>query len=260
MALHVDSGGEGPDLVILHGWGLHGGVFDALAKRLAPRFRVHRPDLPGHGRSAGAAAEGGLDGWAQAVHDALVPRLAGPALWVGWSLGGMVALQVAARFPAQTRALAMVAASPRFTTAPGWPHAVAGEVLDGFARDLESDYRGTLLRFIALQARGAPAAREEIRWLRERVFAHGEPTPAALGAGLQILREADLRPTLAELRVPLLLLGGARDTLVPGRALRAAAGTVSRARAVLIPGAGHAPFLSHPEAFDDELEDFARGG
>ena len=51
MSLQVERRGDGPDLVLLHGWGMHGGVWDELVPRLAARFRVHVPDLPGHGRS-----------------------------------------------------------------------------------------------------------------------------------------------------------------------------------------------------------------
>ena len=55
MRLHVERLGSGPDLVLLHGWALHGGAWAPVAKRLAPRFRVHVVDLPGHGLSRGAA-------------------------------------------------------------------------------------------------------------------------------------------------------------------------------------------------------------
>ncbi|HRA24442.1 MAG TPA: alpha/beta fold hydrolase, partial [Usitatibacteraceae bacterium] len=51
MALHVELAGQGPDLVLLHGWGLHGGVWQGLARELAPAFRLHLVDLPGHGHS-----------------------------------------------------------------------------------------------------------------------------------------------------------------------------------------------------------------
>src|SRR5712671_4767 len=50
--LHVESTGEGPELVLLHGWAMHSGFWGALMPRLAQRFRVHAVDLPGHGYSA----------------------------------------------------------------------------------------------------------------------------------------------------------------------------------------------------------------
>ena len=51
MPLHVEVVGDGPPLVLIHGWGLHGGVFAPLVDRLSDRFRMHLVDLPGHGGS-----------------------------------------------------------------------------------------------------------------------------------------------------------------------------------------------------------------
>src|SRR5690606_2848134 len=52
MSAFVETHGAGPDLVLVHGWGLHGGLFGPLVPLLAERRRVHVVDLPGHGRSA----------------------------------------------------------------------------------------------------------------------------------------------------------------------------------------------------------------
>ena len=53
--LHIEVAGDGPPIVLLHGWGLHGGVFAPLVERLADRFTLHCVDLPGHGRSRASA-------------------------------------------------------------------------------------------------------------------------------------------------------------------------------------------------------------
>src|SRR5438552_12437112 len=88
--MHIDTVGSGPDLVLIHGWAMHAGIFAPLTKALATRFRVHRVDLPGHGYSRVDAAS--LDpAPCAAALAARVPR----ALWVGWSLGGLIALQAA---------------------------------------------------------------------------------------------------------------------------------------------------------------------
>jgi len=90
MTLHVESSGSGPDLVLLHGWAMHGGIFAPLTPLLAAHFRVHVVDLPGHGRSAGCTESIETRACAAAIA-ARVPR----ALWVGWSYGGLVSLQAA---------------------------------------------------------------------------------------------------------------------------------------------------------------------
>ena len=65
--MHIETLGHGPDLVLIHGWALHGGVFAPLAERLASRFRLHLVDLPGHGYSRDPAETLGPAGGASAI-------------------------------------------------------------------------------------------------------------------------------------------------------------------------------------------------
>ena len=241
----IETEGTGPDLVLVHGWGLNLAVWEPILPRLVSAFRVHRVDLPGHGHSLPPAGAG-LEPWAEAVADAVHARLTGPAAWVGWSLGGMLAMRVAGLRPQSVAALVCIAAAPRFAAAPDWGAGMAPGVLQGFAQALEQDFAGTLARFLALQTRGSEAGRETLRLLREAVRVRGEPDLGSLREGLRILASADLRPVLATVTAPVLLLGGERDTLTAPEALRHAAECLPGARLELVGGAGHAPFLSHP--------------
>lgn len=242
MALHVERAGDGPDLVLLHGWGLHGGVWHGLARELAPGFRLHLVDLPGHGHSR-ALPFGPLDAVADAVA-AVVP--AGAAV-CGWSLGGLVALHAAATRPARMPALAMVCATPRFVVGDDWPAGMPAQVFSSFADGLRSDWRGTIERFIALEAFGSDHMREELQMLRDAVLARGKPSPDVLAHGLEVLQASDLRAALPLLPMPSLWLAGRRDRLVNPEAMRASAGIAPRSRFVQVEHAGHAPFLTHAE-------------
>jgi pimeloyl-[acyl-carrier protein] methyl ester esterase len=249
--MHIETLGSGPDLVLIHGWALHGGVFGPLAQRLAPRFRLHLVDLPGHGFSRDP--EQALD--LAAVASEIASRTP-PAIWLGWSLGGLFALRAAATLPT-VRGLVMVAATPRFVRAPDWPHAVEPEVFARFGEDLARDYAGTLDRFIALDTLGSEHGRAELKALRALLHERGEPDPAALRAGLALLESSDLRRSLPGLRVPSLWLGGRRDRLVDPRGMAAAAARTPQSRFVEVAGAAHAPFLGHPDLVAAELGAFA---
>lgn len=252
MTLYVERHGRGPELVLVHGWGLHGGIWAQLPQRLARRFRVTVVDLPGHGRSP-PAARMDLEG----IADALAALAEAPAQWLGWSLGGMLALALARRHPQRVRALVLVGTTPRFVQGPDWAHGMAGEVFAEFARGLEQDYRATLLRFLSLQAGGGEAGRAVIRQLRSAMFRHGAPQPAALRAGLAILRDTDLRAALPAIGVPALVLHGSHDRLTPPAAGAYLAAELPDARCQVFGGAGHAPFLTEPEAFAAAIEAFA---
>ncbi len=256
--LHVHSTGHGPDLVLLHGWGMHGGVFAELEPRLAAHFRVHRVDLPGHGRSP-LSGPFELPALAGQVVAALGGRIAGPALWAGWSLGGMLALQVAAARPDVVDRLVLVASAPRFSRADDWPAGMEPDTLADFGNRLAEDHAGILQRFLALQTFGEPDARSTLRTLRAALDAAPAPDPAALAAGLRILQAADLRDAWQAVTVPVLLIGGERDRLVHPDALAAAVDLRPQTRWQRIPDAGHAPFVSHPEAVAGAITDFAHG-
>jgi pimeloyl-[acyl-carrier protein] methyl ester esterase len=253
MSLFHDVRGQGAPLVLLHGWAMHAGIFAPLVQRLEVDFELHLVDLPGHGRSRDAALPLTLAGAADAVR-AVVPAR---ALWLGWSLGGLVALHAAATAPAAVRGLAMVAANPRFVAAADWPHGMPAAVFHGFAADLQRDYRGTLDRFLMLEAQGSAHMREELRLLRAEAFAHGEPPTAALCDGLELLESTDLRAALPTLPMPTLWIAGRRDRLVSPDAMRAARDATSEGVFELVASGGHAPFLTQPDDVAVAIRRFA---
>ncbi len=240
--LHVEVSGRGPPLVLLHGWAMHGGVFAPLTERLQDVFTLHVVDLPGHGRSSHSTVPLQLEACVDAIARQ-VPR----APWCGWSLGGLFALHAAAMHPTQVPALMMLCASPRFVRGNDWKHGVSTEIFSDFADGLRSDYRGTLDRFIALEAFGSDHARDELRALRNTLFAHGEPTAQVLAEGLDLLQHTDLRGALPKFPVPSLWLAGRRDRLVDPRAMRAAVAATPGAEMQVVEHAGHAPFLTHAD-------------
>ena len=272
--LHVERTGRGPALLLLHGWAMHGGVFAPLVRALAPRFEVIAVDLPGHGGSRDSGLPLALDALADALVEVLdaSPRAShgtgaerdgaddassSRALVAGWSLGGLVALALAARHPSRVRGLGLIAASPRFVAAPDWPDGMAPRVFEQFGDDLARDYRGAIDRFLMLEAQGSAHLRDELRYLRDAVYARGEPAPRALHEGLRLLQDSDLRDVLPRLAMPGLWLAGRRDRLVSPQAMRAAAALAPGARFQQYERAGHAPFLTEPEAVAEALTAFA---
>ncbi len=252
MKLHAHTTGHGPDLVLIHGWALHSGVWNSLIAPLAQHFRVTCVDLPGHGYSRETPMPASLAQVARLVREAAPAR----AVWLGWSLGGLVCLRAALDFPAQLRALILVSSTPRFVTAADWPHAMPPTQLQQFARELRRDYRPTLQRFLALQVRGDAAARETLRTLRAAVSAGGEPQPVSLAAGLEILRNGDVRAELECIRLPTLVITGEYDRLAPPQAGKALAAAIRGAAWLDFAHAAHAPFLSQPLEFIAAVNQF----
>ncbi|MBK5930650.1 alpha/beta fold hydrolase [Halochromatium salexigens] len=275
-----------PTLVLLHGWGMNNGVWDALPAALSERFHLHPIELPGHGHAPFQPHWRDLPDWA----DAVLAQAPEQAIWLGWSLGALVALQAALQTrspgrplgpgqhtPAQhalarslatsqtpsqrppasrIRALILVAATPRFVQAADWRAAMPAATFDGFHGTLRDDPDTTLERFLALQVRGSQDARETLRRLRAGLAERPQPHPEALLAGLDLLREDDLRARLADLEQPALWLFGERDTLVPAAVAERVALLMPQAQCRTIAGAAHAPLLSHGNEAADLITAF----
>ena len=240
------------DLVLLHGWGMNSAVWEDLPPVLHGRLAPYPIDLPGHGGAPFDASRCRLTDWA----DDCLARAPEQAVWLGWSLGGMVALQAALQAPKRVSALILMTATPRFAQAVDWRAAVAEETLAEFSEGLINDTAATLERFLGLQVRGGADARATLRKLRADLSQRPAPDPEALRAGIEILREDDLRGPLPDIAAPTLWLFGERDTLVPAALAERVALLMPQAQIRIIAGAAHAPFLSHADAVIAEIDRF----
>lgn len=243
--------GAGQDIVLLHGWGMHSGVWEDVVESLLDDYRVTVLDLPGHGYSRSLMSYS-LNELCAAVTAVTPPR----AAWVGWSLGGLIAQHAAIITPERISRLALVSSTPCFMQRPDWPHGVAPSVLRQFTADLRQNYQATLKRFIALEVHGSEHATTQLHQLKAMLFQHGEPDAAALENGLAILENTDLRAEASRIACPILLLMGQRDQLTPVSAGITFQRWLHNARLHIFPRAGHAPFFSHLPEFLAELRAF----
>ena len=243
LAAHVT--GAGPRLVLLHGFTQTGRSWDAVAPLLAARHTVVAVDAPGHGGSGTIAA----DLWESAR---LVGEAGGEADYVGYSMGGRIALHLALAAPRLVRRLVLV----------GAPAGIDG---DGERRE----------RRAADEALAASIERDGVeafleRWLASPLFATLPPGAAALdsrrtntAAGLaSSLRRAGtgtqepLWDRLGSLAMPMLAVAGEHDAKFTALARRLGAAWGGPARVAIVEGAGHAVHLERPAAFVEEVERF----
>ena len=246
------SGEMATELVLIHGWGLNGAVWDNIMPALLEQFTVTVVDLPGFGRSPIPGGEYDIDYLAEQVLH-VAPK---KAVWLGWSLGGMIATNVAIHFPERVIGLITAASTPKFTACNRWPLALDRHVLAHFQALLVEDWEGTLIRFLALQCKNSSTIRNDIRALKEIVFFHGDPSNKALRCGLDVLMNMDLLDKLIKIHVPTLYIFGEKDNLVPVGISNVINVYQPNATVAVIKGASHVPFLSDQEAFMAAMTDF----
>lgn len=252
MSVSVERFGQGQDLVLLHGWGMNGAVWHGIAQQLAAHYRLHLVDLPGFGNSPlYEGSDYSLPWLAEQVATVLPEK----CHLLGWSLGGLVASQLALTRPERLHSLITVASSPCFMAREDWP-GIAPKVLAGFNQMLAGDFMQTIERFLAIQAMGSEHARNDIRQLRHWLAERPAPQLAALEAGLGLLADVDLRDELVGLDLPWLRIYGRLDSLVPKAAIPLLDERYPESRSLVLEKASHAPFISHPEPFITLLRQF----
>lgn len=253
MSLQVTTTGSGPDVALLHGWGLGSGVWDTIAETLATTCRVHRVSLAGYD---GQPADN-LDFTATAA--ALAEQLPAGCTLCGWSLGGMLALSAAAQRPQRIGRLVLVSTTPRFVQDADWPHAQPPALLDTFRNAVAGDAKATLTRFVMLFNQGDETDKGGARAITRRLsplLAGPLPDTQTLLRGLYWLGEVDLRNTLASIAQPALVIHGNNDPLMPIAAGTALAAALPNARLQHFAGAAHAPFIADPAAFAAAVSNF----
>ena len=239
-----------PDLVLIHGWGLHRGVWSPCLDALREVADVRLADLPGYGDTPDSGQS--FVEAAQSLADALHAH----ATLCGWSLGALLAMQAALLAPERVAGLVLVGATPCFTRHDGWADAQPAALLNDFAAAVANDGRAALQRFVALFNQGDSKARPIGRDIARNVLSSPLPATSTLLAGLDWLRDTDLRERVEALSCPLLLIHGERDPLMPLPASRWLADRLPQARLEVFADAAHAPFLNDPGRFAHLVGDF----
>ena len=243
--------GDGPDLVLLHSLLTDRGVWDRVVPDLARDWRVWQVDLPGYGGSAAAPPE--IAAYADRVAGFIVDRgLPVDTAVVGNGLGAAVALALAVRH---------VHPFPGPLVLAGGAAVFPGDSRQAFVTMAQRAREGGMAAVVDVAVRRIftddyLAAHPDELEERRAVLLRADPEAFATACGA--LHAMDLRPDLAGVRNPTLVVVGDQDRATPPERARELVEGIPDAQLMVLPDCAHAPQLQHPKAFLAAIEPFLR--
>lgn len=227
-------------LCLIHGWGANGHIFDHFRQYLPSDWHITAPHLHGHGNAPEHAPFSITQ-----MADELAVNLYQPTVVFGWSLGGLVALHLAMRYPEQVRGLILCASFARLQSAPDYPEGIHADTLRRMAGLFQQDYPQHMRQFLELQLLHTPDRAQILHAVLPDMIRYG--TPSALYSALDAVEQADVRAQLPDIHTPTLLLYGSHDRITPLPMGEYLAKHLPHAQLHIIRQSAHAPFLSHAQ-------------
>jgi 3-oxoadipate enol-lactonase len=246
--VNAAQSGKGPPLFLFHSLLSDRASFDAIVPNLSRAFRVIVPELPGFGGSQAVA--GGLAAVADCMAEMVRDAAAGEAAIVlGNGYGGFVALQMAIRHPGIAAKLVLADCGAAFSEAGR--EAFRNMAAAAGAKGLSGITDVAMRRLFAPEFQA-----QHPDLMRDRREAFLRTDPAVFRAACEALATLDLRPDVARVKVPVLVLVGEHDEATPPPMSHELAGLLPHAQLKIIPGCAHVPQLQAPKVFLEAIGDF----
>ncbi|MDO5620314.1 MAG: 3-oxoadipate enol-lactonase [Paracoccus sp. (in: a-proteobacteria)] len=246
MHIRIDGPEGAPGLVFANSLGTDLRIWDRVVAAL-PGWRIGRFDKPGHGLSD-LGATPGIDDMAEDAAALIDHMGAGPVVFVGLSIGGLIGQALVARHPGKVRALVLSNTAAKIGTAEAWGDRI-GKVQAGGIAPLAD---GIMQMWFSPTFRATP----ELAIWRNMLT---RTDPQGYADACRAIAAADYRTATAGLRLPALAIGGGLDGSTPPALVAETAALIPGAGFRLIEGAGHIPCVESAPQFTAILQDFLKG-
>ena len=249
--MHIKKIGQGKDLVLIHGWGMHSGIWEPIIDKFSNEYTLHLVDIPGMGKSH-VIDPYDLNHVVEVISESL------PTSFdiLGWSLGSLITLKMSLMYPEKIHRMVLVGGTPCFINRTDWSHGVDVRDFNDFANKLFKNYKSTMMNFYTLQLMHSKNSKLLIKKLKQIDEAENPPDVKSLQLGLDILLKNDLRDDINKIDHQTLLIVGDMDRLTPKSASMWLESHMKKGQLKVIEGASHIPFLSHPDEFFRHLDRF----
>lgn len=239
------------NIVILNGWAMPGSIWGQFCDLLNSNLTDERCRVIDIDRRLS------VDQWVQYLDDLIQPD----TLLIGWSLGGMLALEFASQHPEKIRGVCTLQMNPKFVAADDWSSAMDLDVFNEFSQlagsDIKVDIQNLIKRFSFLVTAKGLNGVGDLRALKSAFSVDSIPAKDILCQSLELLEMLDVRDKINALKVPQLHLLGEYDQLVPQSAFEQIKALNNGAYVELLEGVSHCPCFSAAERTAKRVAEFA---
>lgn len=254
VRLNFQRAGSGKPLLFLHGWAMCSRVWRYQFKCFAREYQVIALDLRGHGKSESPGGNCNFLSLAQDIIHFIEGLQLERLTLIGWSLAVSLILKLFGSYPSCIDSLVLVDGTPSFVASEEFPHGLPYPVVKRMLKLVDSDFSqalGVFHNLLLTEEEGELENKDEI-W--DLLTNEGYlPRQEVARKVLVSLAHEDLRGEMKTITVPTLLVHGGRDKICPLGAAQYMKEHLKSAEIALFPDAGHAPFLTQAETFNQRL-------
>ena len=249
--------GQGKPLLLVHGWAMHSGVWAEVIEKFSGSFQIIALDLRGHGAAREAPGPYTYDCFAGDIIDLMAELACGRITAIGWSMGVSVLLKAAAQSPELFSRFVFISGNPSLVSRPDYGCGIPAVTVQRLYRQVERTYPEGLKNFyrLLLTPKEQELLGHDTRYAAMTDLSAAPGKDAAL-ATLACLMEEDLRPALASIAAPTLILHGDEDAICNPKAAAFMHSHIPGSQLVMFDQTGHVPFLTRSDAVMGHLSLF----
>ena len=253
--MYIKIVGKGRPIVLIHGWGMSGKIWEEFSKVMKYKNKLYIIDLPGMGKSE-IIKPYKIDNLIDKIHE-LIPE---NVTIIGWSLGGQIAMKYCLKYPKTVNNLVCISSTPCFIRKPGWEYGVSINYFSRFKKNLLNNWQKTLKSFFLLQIKEDKKSKNILKKLESDFMGQQPPTKKGLEKSLEILEEIDMRNDLKNINIPTLIISGKQDSISNYKASVWMQSQIKESKIFIFDLAGHMPFLNYQTKCFELVEEFLGSG
>ena len=251
--MYIKIIGKGEPVVLIHGWGMSGMVWEDLAELMRANYKVFIVDLPGMGNSR-LIKTYKFKNLIKEIHKYIPTKVT----MIGWSLGSQIAMQYALEYPSNINTLICISTTPSFIRRSGWEYGMEKNIFMNFKKELKNNWKKTLKNFFILQLIKNKKQKNILKKFDNYFIYDKPPTKQGLEKSLNILENNDLRDEIKKIKVPTLIVTGKKDLLCDYQASKWIHSEIRGSELFIFESEGHIPFITNKKKFFQIMHQFIK--